>query len=153
MTSDPAVLNAMREGKTKKFLGAVSAKYKDYQSPCHSGVCQLFDAFRPHVLVFTHLCIPIARFVLDKYPEVRLCMAALYPRTPTRYTLPLFFNSPERNLPFGLTKLVHQIVLRKMFASSLGADGQRLRKQYGLKKLNSNHFWELFFRFSTDFAN
>ena len=114
MTSDPAVLNAMREGKTKKFLGAVSEKYKDYQRPCHSGVCELFEAFRPHVLVFTHLCIPIARFVLDKYPDVALCMAALYPRTPTRYTLPLFFNHPERNLPFGLTRVIHRIVVRQI---------------------------------------
>lgn len=33
-----------------------------------------------------------------------------------------------------------------MFASSLGPEGQKLRKQYGLSKLRASHFWELFFR-------
>lgn len=130
----PSVQEAMRTGSTMKVVKAMSEMAKHYGTFIE-GVMGFCDAFKPHLVLYTPLTIVVARCIYDKY-NIPVCMAPLFPRTPSAHFAPLYLSKIGLDLPCGLNLWLHW----KMLAIS-----SKPWLEWIGKSLTNQDLWELFF--------
>jgi UDP:flavonoid glycosyltransferase YjiC (YdhE family) len=144
MRDNATIRQAMMDGSVLKFFKAVGEIMTQYGEDINSFIKKSSADFRPHAVAYHPLMAAAARDIHLKL-KIPVCMACLFPRAPTREFAPLYFSATGIDLPFGLNRSLHWMMLKATNKAAITPEAQKSRADDGLPPLKVEELWDMFF--------